>query len=106
MKSLNNATKLTFIFAVISAVLAVFIGEVFYPVDDGGPAKYIGLLALVMLILSIVFYRREYKQGKSGSRWMYRIALTIVFALLILIVWGIVCFINCASNSSCQLFAP
>lgn len=83
-KSRKNATML-FIISFVLAVIAIVIGTTFYSTEDGGPARFIGLVAFVFFILSLISVQRA-KQGEQNkqvtSRGTY--ARNIVIALVLL----------------------
>jgi hypothetical protein len=64
----KNAKQL-FILSLILAALAIFIGSVFYSTDDGGPARFIGLAAFAIFIISLIFRQRarQVKQHRPAT---------------------------------------
>jgi hypothetical protein len=55
-----------FIISFVLAVAATIIGTTFYPHEDGGPARLIGLAAFICLIFSLIFRQRA-KQTENNQ---------------------------------------
>lgn len=58
----KNAMML-FIVSFVLAIITIVVGTTFYPHEDGGPARFIGLIAFVFFILSLISLQRA-KQGE------------------------------------------
>lgn len=56
--------KFLLVLSVVLAIIAVYIGQTYYPHEDGGPARYIGLVAFVTFIASLIFRQRA-KQAQT-----------------------------------------
>jgi hypothetical protein len=107
MNNIRIAKSLLFS-AVGIALLAVIIGTVFYSVDDGGPAPYMGLCSVILAISSLLFFHKAKHQGtlNKSHKWMYVVACIVIAGLAVYFLIGIVDLVRCTNSTSCQLFAP
>jgi len=64
-KDRKNASSL-FIVSFVLVIIAIVIGTTFYPHEDGGPARLIGLVAFAFFILSLINLQRA-KQGEQSK---------------------------------------
>jgi hypothetical protein len=62
----NNLFKSLLALSVVLAVVAIYVGQTYFPHENGGPARLIGLVAFICFIISLIFRQRA-KQVQRGQ---------------------------------------
>jgi uncharacterized membrane protein HdeD (DUF308 family) len=103
----NQHAHILLIAAVVSTALAITLGIVhsqYADPESSTPAPYLGILAFILGIFSLISYHRVKKQNQQTNKWAYRIAGLIILTIVIYTIIMVILFIGCASTEGCQLF--
>jgi membrane protease YdiL (CAAX protease family) len=106
----NKLAKTLLIGAVVFAVLAILLGILHSQYSDpesSTPAPYVGFLAFIAALSSLMYHRRASKQNlQTTNKWVYKIVGLIILGIVVYVLIGIILFVQCASSDGCQLFSP
>jgi CDP-diglyceride synthetase len=101
----NNKLVLMAIFLGVLAIILGILHSQYSDPESSTPAPYIGFLAFILAIISLIVNRYVKRQNlKTGNKWIYRIVGLIILAIIIYVIIGIVGFIQCAHSADCRIF--